>query len=137
MDMGGYTQDADDWSGGRLDEHRRLREAQMQVFGRICCWKPYKINLLQMIVSLFDGLDPVKSSPSLVEVPICLMINLSVELTSQQKSLGTEDSQDFQQLINYVLGKDMLHNYPCLRNPFCLEEYMQMVYRWSCFYTGD
>lgn len=90
-----------------------------------------------MIVSTFDSLDAQASPANDVEVPICLMINLSVELTTQQKSAGNEDAQDYQQLINYVLQKDMLHTYACLRNPFCLEEYMQMVYRWSFFYTGD
>jgi len=26
MEMGGHTADADDWSGGRLDEHKAMRD---------------------------------------------------------------------------------------------------------------
>lgn len=137
MEMGGHTEQCDDWSGGRLDEHKRMRDSQVQVFGRICCFKPMKAHLLQMVVNLFDGLNPQTSKPNDVEVPICMMINLSVELTTQQKNMQNEDSRDYFQLISYILGKDMLNNYPCLNNPYCLEEYMQMVYRWSFFFTGD
>ena len=82
MEMGGHTEDPDDWSGGRLDEHKKMREDQVQLFGRLCCFKPIKVPLLQMIVSQFDSLNPQTSSPNEVEVPINLMINLSVELTT-------------------------------------------------------
>ena len=51
MEMGGHTADADDWSGGRLDEHKKMREDQVQLFGKLCCFKPIKAPLLQMIVS--------------------------------------------------------------------------------------
>lgn len=65
------------------------------------------------------------------------MINLSTELNTSQKNLQNEESQDFLQLINYIMNKDMLSNSPCLNNPFCLSEYMNMVYRWSIFYNGE
>lgn len=58
MEMGGHTQDTDDWSNGRLDEHRRMRDAQMQVLGRVTCFKPMKGALLQMIVSSIDSINP-------------------------------------------------------------------------------
>jgi hypothetical protein len=90
-----------------------------------------------MIVNLFEGLNPQSSPSNDVEVPLSLMINLATELSSQQKDPTDPEYNDFFQMINYVLSKDMLNNYPCLNNPFCLEEYMQMVYRWSCYYQGD
>ena len=62
------------------------------------------------------------------------MINLSIELSTLQKSNNHPNSQDYQTLINYVLQKDMLNTYPCINNSLCLEEYIQMVYRWSFFY---
>ena len=82
MEMDGHTSDPDDWSGGRLDEHKSMRDAQISVFGRLCCLKPLQQPILQMIVNLFDNLNPNSSPPNDVEVPINLMIILSVELST-------------------------------------------------------
>jgi hypothetical protein len=38
MEMGGHTADPDDYSDGRLDEQKVLRESHYNVFGRICCF---------------------------------------------------------------------------------------------------
>ena len=31
----------------------------------------------------------------------------------------------------------MLESYPCMWNAFCLKEYMEMIYRWSAFFSGQ
>ena len=62
--MAGHTADPDDWSDGRLDEHKTLRENQVTLFARICNFKPVLQPLLQLIVELFDGLDQNQSSAS-------------------------------------------------------------------------
>ena len=40
MDMDGHTESPDDWSDGRLDEHKVLRENQVAIFSRLCGFKP-------------------------------------------------------------------------------------------------
>lgn len=30
----------------------------------------------------------------------------------------------------------MLNTYPCLNNAMCLEQYLEMVYRWSFYFNG-
>ena len=87
MEMGGHTSDPDDYSSGRLDEHRAMRDLQDQVFGRICCFKPLAETILNLTIDLFSQLNPQSSSPSQVEVPLNLMITIFTELTPDQKDL--------------------------------------------------
>lgn len=135
--MAGHTSDPDDWSDGRLDEHKALRESQIALFARICAFKPVTQPLLQMIVQLFDSLDPNQSPASQAEVPLQLMITLGQELSAEQRAESTETS-DFFKLINYILSKDMLSNFKCVNSSaLTLQKYMDMVYRWSCFYRGE
>lgn len=90
-----------------------------------------------MIVQLFDSLDPNQSTASQAEVPLQLMITLGQELSTEQRSKATETS-DFFKLINYILSKDMLTTYKCINSSaLTLQKYMEMVYRWSCFYRGE
>ena len=53
MEMEGHTENPDDWSDGRLDEHKNLREIQLSIFGRLCCFKPLIGPILQVIVDQF------------------------------------------------------------------------------------
>ena len=64
------------------------------------------------------------------------MIILTVEMTAEQKVPGSPEAKDYLALITAVLNLDMLNNYPCANNALCLEEYMQLVYRWSFYFTG-
>lgn len=36
IEMAGHTENSDDWSDGRLNEHKALREAQILIFARLC-----------------------------------------------------------------------------------------------------
>ena len=49
MEMGGHTADPDDYSEGRLDEHKTMREYQIALFSRICVFKPIAPSLIQML----------------------------------------------------------------------------------------
>lgn len=40
IEMGGHTPDPDDFSDGRIDEQKTLRELHILAFGRLCCLKP-------------------------------------------------------------------------------------------------
>ena len=75
--MGGHTADVEDYTDGRLEEQRAMREAQINLFGRLCCFEPLKMNLLQGIAAMFQQLDKDKASPTEAEVPVQLMIAMA------------------------------------------------------------
>ena len=62
--MAGHTENSDDWSDGRLNEHKSLREAQILIFARLCNITCINQPLLQMIVQQFEDLEPSSSSPT-------------------------------------------------------------------------
>ena len=78
--MKGHTADPDDWSDGRLDEQKHMRENQLILFQRICQYKPMESNLIESIRSLFQKIDPQNSKPTEVEVPLLLMTSYAVSL---------------------------------------------------------
>ena len=80
ISMGGHTTDPNDWSDGRLDEHKVLRENQNTLLARICNFQPLNQPLMQFIVDLFGQLDQ-NSTASQAEVPLQLMIVMGQELT--------------------------------------------------------
>ena len=75
--MAGHTDNSDDWSDGRLNEHKALREAQILIFARLCNINCIKQPLLQMIVQQFENLEPNSSNPTQAEVPLTLMTTLA------------------------------------------------------------
>ena len=62
------------------------------------------------------------------------MIILAQELIPSQKQPGS----DYQNLITYVLQKDLLNTQKYIySSSLTLEKYIEMVYRWSFFFKGD
>lgn len=52
LDMGGHTAEVEDFTDGRLEEQRAMREAQINLFGRLCVFEPLKMDLLQGIAGM-------------------------------------------------------------------------------------
>lgn len=54
-----------------------MREAQINLFGRLCVYEPLKMDLLQGIAGMLQQLDKVKASPCEAEVPVQLLTAVS------------------------------------------------------------
>mmetsp|Transcript_18617 Transcript_18617/g.31842 ORF Transcript_18617/g.31842 Transcript_18617/m.31842 type:complete len:90 (-) Transcript_18617:4-273(-) len=77
IEMAGHTPDPDDYSDGRLDEQRTLRENQLNLLGRLCSFKPIQPPLLNFIAQLFDQTDPNTAEMAAMEIPLQLMTTLA------------------------------------------------------------
>ena len=58
IEMGGHTADPDDYSEGRLDEQKEMRERQIVLVARLCSVVPFEFEMMQTLAGLFDQLDP-------------------------------------------------------------------------------
>ena len=54
LEMDGHTEKSNDWTDGRLDEIKTIRESQMNLFGRLCNYWPVKMELLAGLANMFD-----------------------------------------------------------------------------------
>ena len=133
--MGGHTPEPDDYSEGRLDEQKEMRERQVILMGRLCSLVPFEFEMMQILAGLFDQLDPKTSPQNHAEVPLSLMIVLAQELPPRSKEISEDNN--YYAMILYILNKDLLNTWPCIyQNAFPTEKFMEMIYRWSFFFKG-
>ena len=91
LEMGGHTGNVNDWTDGRCNEQAAYREVQIGMFGRLCCYKPLRMELLHHIASVFDQLDLQNAAPTVAEVPLTMMVTLSNEISAEQKEAKDEN----------------------------------------------
>lgn len=56
LDMGGHTPNPDDWSDGRLDEQKNMRENQLAYITRLTNIKPMNQPILVMTWNMIEQL---------------------------------------------------------------------------------
>ena len=135
LEMGGHTGNVNDWTDGRCNEQAAYREVQIGMFGRLCCYKPLRMELLHHIASVFDQLDLQNAAPTVAEVPLTMMVTLSNEISAEQKE--AKDDNPVYQLVKHIFPKDLLHSPAITRHclPFC--RLLEMYYRFSIFFKGQ
>ena len=91
---------------------------------------------------MIDQLDPQNSKQNIAEVPIQLLMTQALclyqSVAQDKKQKIMEDNPDCKNLIDYVLSKDMLNQWPCIYNyPLTLQKYIELMYRWAFFFKGE
>lgn len=94
IEMGGHTPHPDDWSDGRLDEQKNMRDNQLSFIARIFNVKPLNQPLLIMTWEMIEQLKDPNSDAKIAEVPLKIMTEIGMVLSAEQKQAGLQNEDD-------------------------------------------